>query len=464
MVDEVDEKPPLTKEERRQRQKKLEQARRRQQSENVSAVPAPAGTEVGTEPGEAPAKRRGRPKRRPITASDLQGLKCFENLAPLLERLHDVGCERDQAGNREFHYDELCLLLLLALFNPVVDSLRGLQQASELESLQERLGVGRVSLGSLSEASRVFDARLLKPIIEELGKQLQPLGQDRRLAEVPGTLTLVDGTLLSALPLLVQAMGLKHETGSGLVKWRLHTHFEVAKFVPARIDVTPDGGGENDERAVLDRAVEADRTYVFDRGYAKFALFNRIAKANSSYVGRLRDNSAWEVIEERPLTEADRAAGVLSDQTVQFPNGKADARLDHSIRVVCVRTTPHTSRGKYRGGSSGPGSDGVLRIATNLLDVPVEILSLIYRFRWTIELFFRFFKQIMGCRHLFFHSQNGIELQAYCAIIACMLISLWTGRKATKRTYEMVCYYFLGLATEAELLKHIEKLKPQDTT
>jgi hypothetical protein len=99
MVDEVDEKPPLTKEERRQRQKKLEQARRRQQSENVPAVPAPAGTEVGTEPGEAPAKRRGRPKRRPITASDLQGLKCFEKLAPLLERLHDVGCERDQAGN-----------------------------------------------------------------------------------------------------------------------------------------------------------------------------------------------------------------------------------------------------------------------------------------------------------------------------------------------------------------------------
>jgi hypothetical protein len=147
MLDEVGEKPPRTKEERRKRQKKLEQARRRRQTENAPAAPAPAETEVGTEPGEPPAKRRGRPKRRPITASDLQGLKCFENLAPLLERLHDVGCERDQAGNREFHYDELCLLLLLALFNPVVDSLRGLQQASELESLQERLGVGRVSHG-----------------------------------------------------------------------------------------------------------------------------------------------------------------------------------------------------------------------------------------------------------------------------------------------------------------------------
>ncbi len=98
-----------------------------------------------------------------------------------------------------------------------------------------------------------------------------------------------------------------------------------------------------------------------------------------SYVCRLRDNSAYQVLEERPLSEADRAAGILSDQIVRFPNGKADAQPDHKIRLVCIRTTPHTSRGKYRGGSTGPGSDGVLRIATNLLDVPVEILSLICR-------------------------------------------------------------------------------------
>jgi hypothetical protein len=65
------------------------------------------------------------------------GLKYFEKLAPLLERLHDVGCARDRAGNRDLHYDEFCLLLLLGLFNPVVDGLRGLQQASELEAVQE---------------------------------------------------------------------------------------------------------------------------------------------------------------------------------------------------------------------------------------------------------------------------------------------------------------------------------------
>lgn len=457
-----DEKPCLTKEQRRQRQRELDQARRRRRASGAAPLPVAGNADVAPAPDDPPASRRGRSKRRDITAADVTGLKCFENLAPLLERLHTIGCERDKAGNRDLHYDELCLLLLLGLFNPVVDGLRGLQQASELEKIQKRLKVGRTSLGSLSEASRVFDAALLKPIIEELGEQLQPLARDRRLAEVPQTLTLVDGTLLSALPLLIQAMLLKQNTGSGLVKWRLHTHFEVDRFVPTRIDVTPNGGGEHDERAVLERTLESDRLYVMDRGYAKFALFNRIAAKESSYVCRLRDNSAYEVLEERALTDADRAAAILSDQIVRFANGKTDARPDHPIRLVCVQCSPHTSRGKSRSGSSGVDSDGVLRIATNLLEVPAEIIGLIYQFRWIIELFFRFFKQILGCRHLFFHSQNGIELQAYCAIIACMLLCLWTGRKPTKRTYEMVCYYFLGLASETELLAHLEKLKQQD--
>jgi hypothetical protein len=453
----VDKEPFLTKEERRQRQKRLERARQRQASGRAKEPPPAAAGKTAAAQEPHASKRR-----KPLTAADVRGLKYFDKLAPLLQRLHDVGCERDRAGNRKLHYDELCLFLLLGLFNPVVDGLRGLQQASELEKVQQRLKVPRASLGSLSEASRVFDAELLKPILEELGGQLQPLGRDRRLGEIPQTLTLVDGTLLSALPLLVQAMLLKERTGSGLVKWRLHTHFEVDRFVPTRIDVTPNGGGEHDERAVLERTLEKDRLYVMDRGYAKFALFNRIVKTDSSYVCRLRDNSAHEVVEERQLTDADRAAGILSDQIVRFSNGKGDARPDHTIRLVCVKCSPHTTRGKSRSGSCGVDSDGVLRIATNLLDVPAEIIGLIYQSRWTIELFFRFFKQVLGCRHLFFHSQNGIELQAYCAIIACMLLCLWTGRKPTKRTYEMVCYYFMGLASEAELLAHIEKLKRQE--
>ncbi|MFN9717366.1 MAG: IS4 family transposase, partial [Planctomycetota bacterium] len=53
--------------------------------------------------------------------------------------------------------------------------------------------------------------------------------------------------------------------------------------------------------------------------------------------------------------------------------------------------------------------------------------------------------------------------QVYCAIIACMLISLWTGKKPTLRTHEMICWYVCGMADEKELLAHLVKLhKPAE--
>ena len=400
-----------------------------------------------------------------ICEKDVKHLKYFDILAPLLDRLHDDACQRDKAGNRKLHYDQYCQLILLYLFNPVVTSLRGLQQASELKKVQRKLGCERASLGSLSEAASVFNPELLKEIIAELGAQLEPVQKDTRLKDIDKTLTLVDGTLLAALPKLMEASWRKAKKGSGMMKWRLHAHFEVAHYVPIRIDVTPNGGGEYDERAVLDRTIEPDRLYVIDRGYEKFALFNDIVAAGSSYVCRMRDNSDYKIIEKRELTEADRAAGVLSDQVVSLgETSKADARPDHPIRFICIECSKHTSRGKYRGGSTGPSSDGILRIGTNLLDVPAEIIGLIYSNRWTIETFFRFFKHVLGCRHLLSHSKSGIEIQTYCAIIACMLIALWTGRKPTLRTYEMLCLYFLGLADKEELMRHIDKLRRQNET
>jgi hypothetical protein len=399
-----------------------------------------------------------------IRDADVRGLKYFDQLAPLLQRLHDVGCQNDRAGNRSLHFDNYCMLVLLFLFNPIVTSLRGLQQASELKNVQKKLGCSRTSLGSLSESARVFDPERLREIIAELGGQLEPLGRDARLKDLRHTVTLVDATLIAALPRMAEASLLKSESGSGLIKWRLHTHFEVDRHIPTRIDVTREGGDDRDERAVLERTVEADRLYVMDRGFAKFALFNRIVAAQSSYVCRIRDNSVYDVIEERPLTEADRAERVIQDVVVSMGHhSKKAAQPDHPLRIIIIQCKPHRKQGRSqrysRAGSTGPACDGVLRLVTNLLDVPAEIIALLYHYRWTIEIFFRFFKQILGCRHLLSRSQNGIEIQTYCAIIACLLINLWTGRKPTLRTVEMICWYLMGIADLDELLKHLERLK-----
>jgi hypothetical protein len=401
------------------------------------------------------------PLTEPVRAETLQGLKYFRLLRPLLERLHDAGTERDHAGNRQLHFDQYCALVLLLLFNPTLRSMRSLQQASEFGKIQEDLGVARFSLGSFSESSHVFDPDLLLPVLQELAGKLQPAGQDARLKDLQQVLTVVDGTILKALPRLAEALWLKTKDGKPQHAWRLHTQFEVERYVPTRMERTDARNkGASNEKAVLRRHLQSGRCYVVDRGYAQFELFNAILAAGSSYVCRLRDNSNYEVIEERPLSAAAQDAGVVQDALVRLGMGsRAKQRPNHPVRLVVVAVQPHAKRGGRKGKTSGPASNGRLLIATNLVNLPADIIALIYRYRWTIEIFFRFFKQILGCRHLLSAYPNGIAIQAYCAIIACMLLNLWTGRKPTLRTYEMICLYFQGWVTDEEVLAHLEKLK-----
>jgi len=106
----------------------------------------------------------------------------------------------------------------------------------------------------------------------------------------------------------------------------------------------------------------------------------------------------------------------------------------------------------------GSSSDHRVRIVTHRLDLPAELSGEIYRLRWLIETFFRMFKQLLGCRHLLSTKQTGVEIQVFFGIIACLLILLSTGRKPTKRTFEMVCFYLSGWASVNEMERHIEAL------
>ena len=111
----------------------------------------------------------GTAARADVHEEQLTGFRYFDRVISLFERLRPAGCERDKAGNRTLHFDQFCSLVLLYLFNPVVVSLRSLQQASELKKVQKKLGCARASLGSLSESSHVFEPGLLREIVAELG-------------------------------------------------------------------------------------------------------------------------------------------------------------------------------------------------------------------------------------------------------------------------------------------------------
>jgi len=243
------------------------------------------------------------------------------------------------------------------------------------------------------------------------------------------------------LPAMAWALWLDDEHRAA----KLHLQFDVFKGVPENPSVTAGNGSENDQ---LRAKVQPGRLYVIDRGYAEYQLFQDILDAQSALIGRLRDNAVWQLVEERQLSAAARAAGVRRDLVVWLGGDKSGAVFQQRLRVVEVVT----------GNTDSQGRPEVLLLATSRLDLEAELVALGYRFRWTVELFFRWFKCLLGCRHLLAQSQNGVTIQVYLGIIASLLITLWTGKKPTKRTWEMIQFYFSGWATEEELSAHLQRL------
>ena len=398
-------------------------------------------------------------KKAEIKPSDLQGLKDLRGLSKLLEPLHEIGCERDKSHNRELFMDNYCLLVAMWLHNPIIDSLRGLQQASTLDKVRKRLGVGRSSLGSLSESVSIFDPEPLAKIAEELGDKI-PDRTPENFKNIKKKITAVDGSVFKILAQVAQLAWLPRGANKSTCGFRLHAQFEVFKGTPNRIDMTgANPKGEADERVVLGKSLEAERCYLLDRGYEKYVLWNGINSVGSDYVCRLRDKPTYEVISEHELSEEAKASNVLSDQAVHFGTENSRTTLpDHPVRLVIVKINPHDSRRK-KNAQSGPSSDGFLRIVTNNLTAPAEVIAALYEYRWTIEIYFRILKQLLGCRHLLSHDPVGATIQMYMAIIVCILILSLTGKMPTKRTYEMINFYLSGWASLEELEAHIKKLQ-----
>ena len=383
----------------------------------------------------------GRRKSKPVEETlPLQGSRMVRQMQQLLSRLHLAGTERDTAGNRLLFMDHYVSLLLLYFFNPAIESLRALQQVSGWEKTRRKLGITRTSLGSLNEAARVFDASLLEPILQELVSEVLQLKTGRE-AEALRNLTAVDGSVFRGLSRMAWALWTSE---SRAVK--LHLHLDVIKGVPTQLAVTPAACSEPGQ---LERMLEADRLYVMDRGYASFELFAAILRGRSSFVARVKDDISLHVQEERAINAEARKAGVIRDVILsRLGTSHHKDVVGRPMRLVIVRVVER---------------DGKVHehwLVTDLFDLDADLVALAYRYRWTVELFFRWLKCVLGTRHLIAENANGVLLQMYAACIVCLLIQLRTGRQPNKRTFEAIQFYLLGWVSDEELDAHLSRLPP----
>jgi hypothetical protein len=279
-------------------------------------------------------------------------------------------------------------------------------------------------LGSFSETQYVYDPELLKEVFEELASNfsVQNWG-DERLKPLAERLKLVDGSLLHALPRMFWALWVDDEHRAA----KLHLKFKVLSQSPCEALIT---AGNCCERKTLRKMLREGEIIVGDRYYGlEYGFFNELRGARVSAVIRVRNQPQIRVIEELELSAADRQAGVLWQAMVELgANWQGPP-----IRLVRVRA-----------------GDKELLLATDL-ELAAELIALIYRYRWQIELFFKWLKSILGCRHLLAESPQGVAIQVYCALIAALLLQSLTGKRPTKRNMEAIGLYQMGLVQEDEL-------------
>lgn len=384
-------------------------------------------------------------KRPGVREQDLGSYKLLKPVQELLRSLRD-----ESNPNRNLHYDHYATLLLFYFFNPALDSLRGLQASTAFPKVRKKLGIPRSSIGSLSAAQHVFDPELLGEILAELVAQVPDDKGDPRLREFKETVTAADGTLLRALPRIAWALWVSEEKRAA----KAHVQFDVVKAVPSKLDIT---AAKDGERPVLIRRLEGQRLYVLDSGYASFALFQAVLDAGSSFVCRLPTGWSYEVIEERPLSKADREARVVRDVIVRLGvSPKNKVLKGRALRIVEIEKVDEPSKRMRR---ERPVREKIV-LVTNRLDLPAELIAVIYTARWKIEIFFRWLKCVLGCQPLLAESRAGVELQLYAALISCLLISLWVGKKPTKRIFEAICLHFMGLIDAEDVMEAVQRLKP----
>lgn len=368
----------------------------------------------------------------PAKESDLQSWKLLrqfrERLRPHLAAAAKTRTEQDPRC--QLLAEDYFSLLLFGLFNPALRSMRALCHASGRLIKMRQVCSRPMATTSFSEGQHLFEPGILSTMVRELAHEIKGRAEfgDRRLRQAVAVLTAVDGTVLRAVNRMAWASVGKN--GSAV---KLHLHFSVFDQVPQDWSITP---GHYCERKVLKSKVQPGAFYVADRLYSDdYAFLGRMLRQKIDFVMRLPGNATRiGAGPDRLLTAHDQAAGVVSDRMEQL--GAKHKGL--VIRVVEIHAAGQ-----------------VFVLGTSRQDLPAELIGLIYRYRWQIELFFKWFKMILGSRHWLAESPRGVAIQLYSAMIATLLLTMVTGRRPTIRQLETLHLYFVGFASERELLREL---------
>lgn len=373
-----------------------------------------------------------------------QGKYVFAQLIEFLSPNDFIGCVSKFRGNYKVKSFTCWHQLLYMIFGQLSnrDSLSDLIIC--LQSQQNKsyhLGMGKgTSKSNLAKANEKRDYRIYESFASILVAQAQKLSIPNELFDlsIDAPIYAIDATVID-LCLNVFWWG-KFRKHKAAVK--LHTMLDIKTNIPTFIYVT--SGAVHDVRALDVFPIEAGSYYVMDKGYIDFGRLYRIHETGAFFVTRAKDNFTFVRLSSR---QVDKSTGLICDQTVRLKNHKVFLSYPESIRRV-----------KYYDADI----NFEFVFMTNNFEITALEVARLYKYRWTIELFFKWIKQHLKVKTFWGYSMNAVRTQIYIAMITYIMVAIVKNQLKLKQTqYEILQILSISLLCKTPLLELFSNTHPQ---
>jgi hypothetical protein len=303
-------------------------------------------------------------------------------------------------------------------------------QSSKLYHLGFR--APRIARNTMSNANAVRDWRIYADFAQHLIGVARELYVDDALPGLEGldTVYALDSSTID-LCLSVFPWAPFRSTKAAV---KLHTLLDLRGAIPSFIFISD---GKMHDVNILDHlAPEPGAFYVMDRGYVDFTRLARLDEAGSFFVTRAKSNIRAKRRYSHPV---DRSTGLICDQTIILTGFYTRQGFDRPLRRV-----------KFNDPETGKS----LVFLTNNFTLPAMTIARLYKYRWQVELFFKWIKQHLRIKAFFGTSENAVKAQIWSAVCVYVLVAIIKKRLCvTASLYEILQILSLTLFEKIELFR-----------
>ena len=299
------------------------------------------------------------------------------------------------------HWNHLLVLMFGQLMG--CGSLRELTDITIAHAKKSKhLGFGNqpVNRQMLSKANTLRDHR----IFEEFAFHMVTIAQSKRITkefELHGRFYTIDSTTID-LCMSIFRWAEFRSTKSGI---RIHTQIDIATEIPVFYRIT--NAKVHDVNSMDWFTYESLACYVFDRGYFDLARLYQIHVLGAFFIIREKGKPDYEIVDGESLLEG--TDNVLKDQSIRFKKKENQKKYPGIVRRI-VYYAPDLHR--------------TFTYYTNNFYLSAKDIALLYKYRWQVELFFKWIKQHLQVKRFWGDSENAVRIQIHVAIITYCLIAI----------------------------------------